>query len=99
MLALTMNCEVTADHVVTIKLPESIQPGPCQITMLVNGYEPTTALYAQEQTSVDPDEFATQRLAALEAARARFGNLVLSSKELAARKQEEIALEECKFAQ
>jgi len=92
MLALTMTCQVTAEHTVTIRLPDHVAPGPHEIAVILGRATANAAL------PDDPEQIRTQRLQALEQLRAQLGGALSSSEAFAAAKREEIELEERKFA-
>jgi hypothetical protein len=86
MQAFKCHAIVPEDHRLMLPLPAEIPTGEVEIIVL----------FRPEKTAEEPD-WAAKRLAALEHARERFGNLLTSSEDFAAAKQEEIVLEESRF--
>ena len=92
MLTLTMTCQVTAEHTVTIRLPDHVAPGSHEIVVILD------RATANTPPSSDPEQIRTQRLEALEKLRAQLGGALSGSEAFATAKREEIELEERKFA-
>lgn len=91
MLALTMNCEVTAERTVTLHLPETITPGPYEIAVIFDN------AIVNDSVHDDYEKIRIQRMQALERLRHPISGALSSSEAFAAAKQEEIDLEERHF--